>query len=264
MFFLSDSEADEKQGNEMEYEIFEDFKEIEEDEWETDEIEVEGNGKNALANYSYEMEELKALSAFALRVRAKNSSGWSDWSKAIIVQTKKCFLDTKILKSKENAYLKKILPKKLRKKKLKLIFRASRDGWTSSQFHAKCDGRGATITLVRSTFGHVFGGYTAVPWHQTANNYSYDANAFIFLLRSSRGKVPQKYGVTNPGNAVYNANNYCPTFGGGFDFYLCTNCNVTNSSYSNLGNSYSAPKDNSHLTGGYNFKVKEYEVFLLK
>jgi hypothetical protein len=49
--------------------------------------------------------------------------------------------------------------------KLELLFRGSRDGYSSSGFHQKVDGQGPLIFFVKSAeFNKVFGGYTAIPW----------------------------------------------------------------------------------------------------
>jgi len=45
-----------------------------------------------------------------------------------------------------------------------LLFRASRDGWDASGFHRLCDGKGATVTVMKGIDGYIFGGYTDVAW----------------------------------------------------------------------------------------------------
>jgi hypothetical protein len=45
-----------------------------------------------------------------------------------------------------------------------LLFRASQHGWEAPDFHRHCDGQGPTLVLVRSTTGHVFGGYASGQW----------------------------------------------------------------------------------------------------
>ena len=45
----------------------------------------------------------------------------------------------------------------------RLLFRASRDGFTASAFHSKCDNKGPTITVVKSS-SNIFGGFTEMPW----------------------------------------------------------------------------------------------------
>ena len=42
-------------------------------------------------------------------------------------------------------------------------WRASVDGWASSTFHSRCDGKGPTVTIIRVGI-HIFWGYTSLPW----------------------------------------------------------------------------------------------------
>ena len=44
-----------------------------------------------------------------------------------------------------------------------LLFRASRDGFTTQAFHAKCDNKGPTVTIVKSG-NNIFGGFTENSW----------------------------------------------------------------------------------------------------
>ena len=45
-----------------------------------------------------------------------------------------------------------------------LLYRASRDGWTSTSFHARCDDKGPTVTVVLSGGTNIFGGFTEQSW----------------------------------------------------------------------------------------------------
>lgn len=51
-----------------------------------------------------------------------------------------------------------------------LCYRASTHGWASSTFHTNCNNKGATLTVIKTTTGHIFGGYTSVSW-RNANGY---------------------------------------------------------------------------------------------
>jgi len=51
--------------------------------------------------YPCVIKQLLDKSDYAVRVRAKNSSGWGDWSAPQIFMTKKLLIDSKILKAKE-------------------------------------------------------------------------------------------------------------------------------------------------------------------
>jgi hypothetical protein len=62
-----------------------------------------------------------------------------------------------------------------------LLYRGSRDGWLSTNFHVKCDNKGPTIVLIRTTKGRVSGGYTSETWETPpGNRWKQDANAFLF------------------------------------------------------------------------------------
>jgi hypothetical protein len=70
-----------------------------------------------------------------------------------------------------------------------LLYRATRDGFTANAFHANCDGKAKTITII-STNNHVFGGYTSAAWNKSGDYIKY-ASAFIFSFYSRlfRGRV---------------------------------------------------------------------------
>ena len=63
-----------------------------------------------------------------------------------------------------------------------MLFRGSRDGFTSDKFHELCDRKGPTITIIRSaTHGKIFGGYESFGW-ESRNNIVRDPKAFIFSV----------------------------------------------------------------------------------
>ena len=41
-----------------------------------------------------------------------------------------------------------------------LLYRGSRDGWKNKDFHDRCDNKGATVTVIKSSKGRISGGYT--------------------------------------------------------------------------------------------------------
>jgi len=216
-------------------------------------------------NYPCAVNQLLDRSEYALRARAKNSSGWGDWCVPQTLVTKKLIIDSKILKPKEKKQLIKWLPSKDRNKRWKLLFRASKHGFGGPQFHTKCDNKGGpTVCVIASTMNHVFGGYTTVPW-TSSNNYASDSNSWIYLVRAGKNITPKsgKWKVTQTQYSVYHNSSYGPSFGGGYDFYLASGCNTNTSSYANAGHSYACPKNNTLLAGQYNFMITDYEVFLL-
>lgn len=65
--------------------------------------------------------------------------------------------------------------------KWQLKYRASRDGFHSYDFHSRCDGIKNTLTIIKSTKGQVFGGFTEKPW-DSENGCLHDDEVFIFSL----------------------------------------------------------------------------------
>jgi hypothetical protein len=148
--------------------------------------------------------------------------------------------------------------------KLELLYRASRDGWRATDFHSKCDNKGATVTVIKSTGGYVFGGYADVAWASTGQ-WQPSSNAFLFALQYPSGVAPVKMPVLQPQHAIYgHASPYGPTFGGGHDIYVADNANSNSNSYTNVGHAYQLPAGQNaqtFLTGARNFEAAEMEVF---
>jgi hypothetical protein len=79
--------------------------------------------------------------------------------------------------------------------KLELLYRASRDGWRATDFHSKCDNKGATVTVIKSTGGYVYGGYIDLAWASNGQ-YRSSSNAFLFALQYPSGMAPVKMPLT--------------------------------------------------------------------
>ena len=78
--------------------------------------------------------------------------------------------------------LEDLLKKKdLNGRKWSLLYQGSRDGFKASNFHSRCDNKPDTLTIVKSTSGNIFGGFTSVEWKPKAS-WQYDKTAFIFSL----------------------------------------------------------------------------------
>jgi hypothetical protein len=145
----------------------------------------------------------------------------------------------------------------------RLLYRASSDGKTAQAFHSRCDHQPKTLTIIRTSSGYVFGGYTAQAW-DSSGVYKVDPNAFLFSLVNP-SSTPTLLKVLNNGtNAIFCNSGYGPTFGGGHDFHISYSSNC----YSNLGSSfttsgitYNTSSAQSYLAGSYNFQYTEIEVF---
>ena len=150
------------------------------------------------------------------------------------------------------------------------LYCGSKDGFRAAQFHAMCDGKGPTLTVITTTAGHVFGGYTDQSWH-SGTAYIASSKAFLFVLKCYSGREPVKIPL-NPrhsDHATYGHPNLGPTFGGGHNLYVADNCNTNPKSVFNLdrvrdGSHYQLPPgevDGTFVAGGRHFSVHDIEVF---
>jgi len=123
----------------------------------------------------------------------------------------------------------------------KLVYRASKDGFGSEKFHAKCDGISRTLTVIKSTNGNIFGGYTDQAWSSN-DDWITDPNAGT--------------------KAIYCSSLYGPTFGGQ-DIRVFTNSNVNEFSVTCLSFRYGNywPDDMNVLSGSTHFSTVDIEVY---
>ncbi len=104
---------------------------------------------------------------------------------------------------------------------LSLLYRASRDGHNAEAFHARCDGKGPTLTALRSANGCVFGGFAAVGWVSDDDGGAYveAPGSWLFSLVGVRGSRPLRMDLVDAhhGQAVCHHSGLGPSFGYGFD-----------------------------------------------
>ena len=148
---------------------------------------------------------------------------------------------------------------------LELLYRGSRDGWKASDFHAKCDNKGATITMIHSSDGFIFGGFSDKPWTST-DKWCESDKSCLFSFKSPSNEVgtaKMRIKQNMCSQVIYHGSSYGPTFGGGHDLHIANDANNSSSAYSVLGNTYEIPpgQTDTFLVGSKNFKVSEIEVF---
>ena len=110
------------------------------------------------------------------------------------------------------------------------LYKASDNHYSNASFHELCDGHAPTVTIIKSTDGNIFGGYTTKPW---ASNECFvtDNNAFLFLIKSNDSKqqnqCPQAFDIKRieSGTAILGTEERGPVFGGGYDISIGTDCN---------------------------------------
>ena len=98
-------------------------------------------------------------------------------------------------------------------KMLKVCCIGTRDGFSASAFHSRCDGKANTVTIIKNDINHVFGGYISVAWHNSNEyksdsehndiQYKSDSNAYLFSLRRDNSSHSEKYLLKYPEYAIY-------------------------------------------------------------
>ena len=158
--------------------------------------------------------------------------------------------------------------KKLRLYSYKLLYKGTRDGFTSNIFYEKCNKKENTLCIIHTPQNNVFGGYTSIPWNREESGYyRSDSSAFIYAIRWSNGSNPKVFPVKNDGRkAITQADNSFLKFGPdghGFYFYQSGNDSIQGYASWDICEEYGL--DYQELNGvNHTFEPTEIEVFQLK
>ena len=157
--------------------------------------------------------------------------------------------------------------------RLELLWRASRDGWGAEHFHGRCDGKGTTLTVMKSTGGFIFGGFTKTPWSSpSASGGKRSLGAFLFALQHAHSDRdgPVKMKLLDPRDefAVYHSGHLLPCFGSPY-LDLWNHCGEDTKRYTVRMCSYKPqpqalrPHHGNYITGTEDCKctLEEIEVF---
>jgi hypothetical protein len=123
----------------------------------------------------------------------------------------------------------------------KLLYRGSRDGFKSSDFHSKCDHERNTLTLIETTKDFIFGGFTPIAWESSTSGISKpdsSGKSFLFSLKNPRNSEPRKFNLMSGKNAIYCSSSRGPAFAGNCDLGVTDNCNTSTNNWTSLGGSY--------------------------
>jgi hypothetical protein len=133
-----------------------------------------------------------------------------------------------------------------------LLYRGTRDGQTNKAFHSKCDEKGCTLTVIETTCGKVFGGYSNTAWSSTCVNKGAN-KAFLFELSGGGILSPDKMKLKDANDecAINCGDIRGPIFGGAYDMHV-----HESKVYLRPGCSY----DQKSLPNG-ELTIKEMEVF---
>jgi len=152
------------------------------------------------------------------------------------------------------------------------IYQASTHGFGAANFHSKVDGINGTLSVIKSTTGSIFGGFTMINWGLPTAYYA-DPSAFIFSLVNQMNYPSLAHNIRKPIDySVFVSRTYGPSFGGGHDISVPDPSDATMKSYTNFGNTYALDNltlfnswnhsiKSTFLTGAYNFQIVEIEVY---
>lgn len=161
---------------------------------------------------------------------------------------------------------------------IKLIYRATKNGFAGPKFHFICDNKGPSLTVLKSQNGFIFGGYTSVKQYNPPNinpHFERDPEAFLFQLHPHKTKHERLPGKEK---CVARGKQRICVFGRTLldeensDLEVIDECNTHNHSWANLGHCFALPASMTHgsedarcyLAGTPTFKVTEFEVFQIK
>jgi hypothetical protein len=155
----------------------------------------------------------------------------------------------------------------LRRTSTTLLYRGSRDGFAASNFHSKCDGQSNTLTVIETTKGYIFGGFTPVAW-DSSNSYKSDSSeqSFLFTVKNPRGSEFRKFCLKDSSKAIHCHSSNGPLFGSNRDLAVYDDCTGSKGGYTSLGGAYindTGIKNDEVFTGECYYSVKEIEVFTI-
>ena len=173
-------------------------------------------------------------------------------------ETSKFNIDSVIIKSNELNLIEEGIKHNFNKsiRNFELLIRGSKDGFTSNDFHNKCDNKNFTMAFIETTDGRRFGGFTEEVWDQSG--WKKGPRSFIFSLDNK-----EIYYLREGKKAIHcykKGDSNFLGFGEGHDFKLYDNCDKNYICYDSSGNSFNTNGKNYALAGKYNYCVKDYEV----
>ncbi len=140
-----------------------------------------------------------------------------------------------------------------------LKYKASYDGDNAYTFHRLCDGISPTLTVIKTTNGKMFGGYTEAKWVSTFS-YVEDDKAFLFKMIKNKFKA---FDIVESCYALRCKKELGPSFGEK-DIYI--NNKFLSTEGSTELSSYSMDDPYELIDEDYNsnFSIKDIEVYYIE
>ena len=182
----------------------------------------------------------------------------------------KFFPGSEILNLDAKKLLLSFLPRK--PNTIRILMNSNTDGDSISTFYNKCGGRSNTLSIIKTTKDHIFGGYTTQSWRENYGTRKVktkkglveekyrvpigDGGAFVFSIDKKK-----KYNIiaTNEAIGMY-MNSW---WGFGYNnqaINIKENCTKRNDNYAGNG-TYNIPEKFELNEGENNFTVKSFEIY---
>ena len=148
---------------------------------------------------------------------------------------------------------------------LSCLYVASRDGFGSKDFHAKCDGKNKIIVIIKAN-GFYFGGYTSSSFNSVGKgflggNYVHSDYSFIFSLSNPQNK-PTFFKCVQPQLGIRDSSSSGPCFGKS-DICIFDNSNQRNNNYTNIEKSYEGKKKKKIIFILFLILIKKKKVVVI-
>jgi len=151
---------------------------------------------------------------------------------------------------------------------LTLLYRGTRDGINAAAFRERCQNKGPTFFVVKTTKNFIAGAYTPLPWTEwnISNKYKDDLTktSFIYSLEDGSGEVnPVKYLQDSPSFSIRDLTNGDAQWGFSefrIKFPTAVYSVPSNPSAATTTYSYKIPS-NTALLGEALATISEIEVF---
>jgi hypothetical protein len=144
-------------------------------------------------------------------------------------------------------------------RRVKLLYKATPEENTRDDFHRKCDNKGATVTIIETTKGRRFGGYTSLSW-DSSSGWKNDKEAFLFSLDNDK-----KYEVIQEAKyKVYSNTGFGQWFGDNGNIGLAYEKNyfIGNDTHrENFADKCYSTTVENELSGGKTFNISKMEVY---
>ena len=148
-----------------------------------------------------------------------------------------------------------------------LLYRASRDGFTASAFHTKCDGIAKIWVVMKSDGNYIATAYSSVAFN-SSNGYipAIADTCWLNNLQSPSGVVSTSRFTNSsfPDNSIGGFVGSGPVFGTGYDLIIVDKFNAANGSSSSPSTYNNSGFTSTILFGvASNFKITEMEIYAI-